>query len=175
VRVDVSPEPVDDSPGIGKTSGGNQRHRGVHVVEREPQGHRGQNRRSGKALREGIADLAVGVFIIKGGEMQGGSAITVGKVTEWQASWAPEGTGEPGINTIQVILDGGAAEYVYAQLTSEDGDNLFDWLSAVVSGDHACFLGPGNFFFGSASEGPVRHPSRKGRQRMARPSFIRAR
>ena len=62
--------------------------------------------------------------------MQGGSAITVRKVTEWQASWEPQGTGEPGINTIQVILDGGAAEHVYTQLTTEDADNLFDWLSA---------------------------------------------
>ena len=62
--------------------------------------------------------------------MEGGPEITVRKVTEWQASWTPQGPGEPGVNTIQVILDGGAAEHVYTPLTTEDADNLFDWLSA---------------------------------------------
>lgn len=59
-----------------------------------------------------------------------GAEITVRKVTEWQASWTPQETGEPGVNTFQLILDGGAAEHVYTPVTAEDADNLFDWLSA---------------------------------------------
>lgn len=62
--------------------------------------------------------------------MEGESAITVRKVTEWQASWTPQGPGEPGVNTFQLILDGGAAEHVFSPVATEDADNLFDWLSA---------------------------------------------
>ena len=35
--------------------------------------------------------------------------------------------GQPGINTLRLILDDGAADYVLTT-TAEDADNLFDWL-----------------------------------------------
>ena len=55
--------------------------------------------------------------------------IKVRKVTAWQPSWTETGPGEPGVNSIQLILDHGAEEYVLA-VTNDDADNLFDWLSA---------------------------------------------
>ena len=36
--------------------------------------------------------------------------------------------GQPGINTLRLILDDGAADHALAT-TAEDADNLFDWLS----------------------------------------------
>ena len=55
--------------------------------------------------------------------------IRVRQVTAWQASFAPQGPGEPGLYTFQLVLDEGAEEQVLS-LTEDDADNLFDWLSA---------------------------------------------
>jgi len=55
--------------------------------------------------------------------------IKVRKVTAWQPSFTESGPGEPGVYSIQLILDQGAEEYVL-QPTEDDADNLFDWLSA---------------------------------------------
>ena len=58
--------------------------------------------------------------------------IKVRKVTHWQPSFTAKGPGEAGVYTFQLVLDHGAEEVVL-QLTEDDADNLFDWLSA--SGD----------------------------------------
>lgn len=59
----------------------------------------------------------------------GSNTIKVRKVTSWRANWSASGSGEPGTNIFQLVLDDGAAEAVLA-LTVDDADNLFDWLSA---------------------------------------------
>jgi hypothetical protein len=55
--------------------------------------------------------------------------IKVRKVTAWQPSWTEHAPGEPGVYSIQLILDQGAEEYILSP-TEDDADNLFDWLSA---------------------------------------------
>lgn len=59
----------------------------------------------------------------------GSDTIKVRKVTSWRANWSASGSGEPGTNIFQLVLDDGAAEAVLA-VTVDDADNLFDWLSA---------------------------------------------
>jgi hypothetical protein len=56
--------------------------------------------------------------------------IQVRKVTHWQPTFtaaAEHGTA-PGTYTFQLILDQGAEEAIL-QLTDQDADNLFEWLS----------------------------------------------
>ena len=60
--------------------------------------------------------------------MEASQQLRVRKVTSWQARFTGQGVGEPGINTFQLILDEGAADYILTT-TAEDADNLFDWLS----------------------------------------------
>ena len=54
------------------------------------------------------------------------SQLNVRRVTSWQARFTAQG-GESGINTFQLILDQGAAHHILT-VTTEDADNLFDWL-----------------------------------------------
>jgi len=55
------------------------------------------------------------------------SELRVRKVTSWQARFTGQGSGQPGINTFQLILDDGAADHALTA-SAEDADNLFDWL-----------------------------------------------
>ena len=59
----------------------------------------------------------------------GRSTIKIRKVTHWQPNFSLSGPGEPGTYLFQLVLDNGASEVVLT-LTTDDADNLFDWLSA---------------------------------------------
>ena len=59
----------------------------------------------------------------------GKSVIKTRKVTHWQPNFSLSGPGEPGTYLFQLVLDNGASEVVL-NLTCDDADNLFDWLSA---------------------------------------------
>ncbi len=58
----------------------------------------------------------------------GRHVIKTRKVTSWQPSFSASGSGEPGTYIFQLILDDGASEVVLA-VTTDDADNLYDWLS----------------------------------------------
>jgi hypothetical protein len=60
--------------------------------------------------------------------MEASEQMRVRKITSWQARFTGQGSGQPGINTFQLILDDGAAHHALIT-TAQDADNLFDWLS----------------------------------------------
>ena len=53
--------------------------------------------------------------------------IRVRQVTHYQPTWTQSSPGEPGVFTIQLILDEGADEYV-VRPTADDTDVLFEML-----------------------------------------------
>jgi hypothetical protein len=59
----------------------------------------------------------------------GRGVIKIRKVTHWQPNFSLSGSGEPGTYLFQLVLDNGASEVVLP-VTTDDADNLFDWLSA---------------------------------------------
>lgn len=49
------------------------------------------------------------------------------QVTQYQASWTEKGRGEPGLFTIQLVLDNGVEEYILAP-DEDDADLIFKLL-----------------------------------------------
>jgi hypothetical protein len=63
------------------------------------------------------------------------SRYSVRQVTDYQASWREGKRGEPGVFTLQLILDKGVAEYVL----DVDADDLDVMLALLKRADHAMF------------------------------------
>lgn len=59
----------------------------------------------------------------------------VRQVTDYQASWTEKGRGEPGVFTVQLILDKGVDEYIL-EPASDDVDVI---LKLLKRADHAMF------------------------------------
>ena len=63
------------------------------------------------------------------------SQYKIRQVTQYQASWTEKGRGEPGLFTIQLILDNGVEEYVLAP----DEDDVDVILKLLKRSKHTTF------------------------------------